>query len=126
MTPPARRQYEAVGLLEPTHHTPSGHRRYDAAQADRLLQIVTLRSLGLSLDDIARSDRARNRCGPALRTYVIGFVFGAHTRLVDAAQRWWARHRDKAEVALYVTAGLVVLFFIVDTIVYAVTGRYIF
>lgn len=61
-----------------------------------------------------------------LVAYVVGFVFGAHQRLVGAAQRWWARHRDKAEVALYVTAGLVVLFFLADTIIFAVTGRYIF
>lgn len=49
----ALRHYDELGLLSPAGRTSSGHRRYGAAEADRLLRIVTLRALGLGLDDIA-------------------------------------------------------------------------
>ncbi|MEM1115425.1 MAG: MerR family transcriptional regulator [Bacteroidota bacterium] len=50
----ALHHYEAAGLLAPDR-TPTGHRRYGAAEVERLQQIVSLRSLGLGLDAIRRT-----------------------------------------------------------------------
>ena len=47
----ALHHYEAVGLLTPSR-TDAGHRRYGAAEVERLQQITSLRALGLSLDQI--------------------------------------------------------------------------
>lgn len=44
--------YDAIGLLKPSHHTESGHRLYAEADVVRLQQIVSLRQLGLSLEEI--------------------------------------------------------------------------
>jgi DNA-binding transcriptional MerR regulator len=49
--------YEEIGLLKPTDRTPAGHRVYGADDLTRLQQIVSLRQLGLSLDEIASSLR---------------------------------------------------------------------
>jgi cob(I)alamin adenosyltransferase len=49
----ALRHYDDIGLLEPAHRTPGGHRRYGTDQVDTLLRIVTLRSFGVGLSDIA-------------------------------------------------------------------------
>lgn len=45
--------YDEVGLLRPSGRTPAGHRLYGPAEVRRLQQIVSLRRLGLSLDEIA-------------------------------------------------------------------------
>ncbi len=44
--------YEAIGLLTPSGRTEAGYRLYAAADVARLGQIVGLRQLGLSLDEI--------------------------------------------------------------------------
>lgn len=48
--------YDAIGLLRPSGRTPSahgsGHRRYTSADVARLQQVVSLRQLGLSLDEV--------------------------------------------------------------------------
>jgi DNA-binding transcriptional MerR regulator len=44
--------YDEIGLLSPSHHTESGHRMYGAAALARLQQIVSLRELGFSLDEV--------------------------------------------------------------------------
>jgi len=45
--------YDEIGLLTPARNA-AGHRRYTAADVARLTQVVTLRSLGLSLGDVQR------------------------------------------------------------------------
>ncbi|RAG86523.1 MerR family transcriptional regulator [Streptacidiphilus pinicola] len=45
--------YDEIKLLSPSDRTPSGYRRYDDADLDRLQQILFYRELGFSLDDIA-------------------------------------------------------------------------
>ncbi|MBC3843217.1 MerR family transcriptional regulator [Streptacidiphilus sp. 4-A2] len=45
--------YDEIKLLCPSGRTPSGYRRYDDADLDRLQQILFYRELGFSLDDIA-------------------------------------------------------------------------
>lgn len=44
--------YDAVGLLRPEARTAAGHRLYGARDMRRLQQIVSLRQLGLSLEEI--------------------------------------------------------------------------
>jgi DNA-binding transcriptional MerR regulator len=44
--------YDEIGLLSPSHRTPAGHRLYGEGDLARLQQVVGLRSLGLSLDDV--------------------------------------------------------------------------
>ena len=44
--------YEEVGLLAPSYRTQSGHRLYDESDIVRLQQIMSLRQLGFSLDEI--------------------------------------------------------------------------
>jgi len=44
--------YDQIGLLKPSLHTEAGHRRYDADDVARLQQIVSLRQLGFSLEEI--------------------------------------------------------------------------
>ncbi len=45
--------YDEVGLLRPSLHTESGHRLYTAGDIARLQQVLSLRQLGFSLEEIA-------------------------------------------------------------------------
>lgn len=44
--------YDRTGLLRPGGRTAAGHRRYGAAEVERLQRITSLRRLGLSLEEI--------------------------------------------------------------------------
>ena len=44
--------YDEIGLLMPSHHTESGHRLYTERDVARLQQVLSLRELGLSLEDV--------------------------------------------------------------------------
>jgi DNA-binding transcriptional MerR regulator len=44
--------YDEIGLLSPSSRTEAGHRLYGAADVERLQRIVSLRQLGLSLEEI--------------------------------------------------------------------------
>jgi MerR family transcriptional regulator, thiopeptide resistance regulator len=44
--------YDEIGLLKPSHHTGAGHRLYTAADVARLQQVISLRQLGFSLEEI--------------------------------------------------------------------------
>jgi MerR family transcriptional regulator, thiopeptide resistance regulator len=46
--------YDEIGLLRPSLHTEAGHRLYTAADVARLQQIVSLRQLGFSLEEVGR------------------------------------------------------------------------
>ncbi len=46
------RYYDAVGLLSPTQHSETGYRLYTDADLEILQQILALKFLGLSLDEI--------------------------------------------------------------------------
>ena len=45
--------YDEIGLLRPSARTGAGHRRYDAADLERLRQILVYRALDFGLDEIA-------------------------------------------------------------------------
>src|SRR5262245_22466043 len=44
--------YDEIGLLKPSLHTEAGHRLYTAGDVARLQQVVSLRQLGFSLEEI--------------------------------------------------------------------------
>jgi MerR family transcriptional regulator, thiopeptide resistance regulator len=44
--------YDEIGLLSPSHHTESGYRLYVADDVARLQQVMSLRQLGFSLEQI--------------------------------------------------------------------------
>ena len=44
--------YDEIGLLRPSLHTESGHRLYTAGDVARLQQVVSLRQLGFSLEEV--------------------------------------------------------------------------
>jgi MerR family transcriptional regulator, thiopeptide resistance regulator len=44
--------YDEIGLLQPSLHTESGHRLYTAGDVARLQQVVSLRQLGFSLEEV--------------------------------------------------------------------------
>ncbi|MER7576033.1 MerR family transcriptional regulator [Streptomyces sp. NPDC126514] len=49
------RHYESLGLVRPTHRTPTGYREYSRADIQRIFHIESLRSLGLSLREVGRA-----------------------------------------------------------------------
>lgn len=49
------RHYESLGLVSPTGRTGSGYREYSGEDIRRIFHIESLRSLGLSLRDVARA-----------------------------------------------------------------------
>ena len=46
--------YDEIGLLRPSLHTESGHRLYTADDVARLQQVISLRQLGFSLEEIRK------------------------------------------------------------------------
>src|SRR5438876_9055248 len=44
--------YDAIGLLKPSLHTEAGHRLYTAGDIARLQQVLSLRQLGFSLEEV--------------------------------------------------------------------------
>jgi DNA-binding transcriptional MerR regulator len=44
--------YDEIGLLSPSHRSPSGYRLYTEADVQRLQQIRSLRTLGFSLEEV--------------------------------------------------------------------------
>ncbi|MDB5054811.1 MAG: transcriptional regulator, MerR family [Bacilli bacterium] len=46
------RFYDQIGLFSPSGHSDSGHRLYNQADIRRLQQILSLKDLGLSLEEI--------------------------------------------------------------------------
>src|SRR5205085_6040000 len=44
--------YDDIGLLRPSLHTEAGHRLYTAADVARLQQVLSLRQLGFTLEEV--------------------------------------------------------------------------
>jgi DNA-binding transcriptional MerR regulator len=44
--------YDEIGLLKPSQHTDTGHRLYTAGDVARLQQVLSMRQLGFSLEEI--------------------------------------------------------------------------
>jgi len=61
--------YDQIGLLCPSDSSESGHRLYNAADVERLQHIASLKSMGFSLEGIARCLEDKN--STLLRTFEI-------------------------------------------------------
>ena len=85
--------YDEIGLLAPSHRTGAGHRLYTADDLGRLVQILSLRQLGLSLDDIreslARPESSLQR--------VLGLHIAQLRERIDLQQRLCRRLETVAE-----------------------------
>jgi DNA-binding transcriptional MerR regulator len=52
LTVRALHHYDEIGLLKPSLHTAAGHRLYATADVARLQQVLSLRQLGFSLEQV--------------------------------------------------------------------------
>ena len=52
LTVRALHHYDDIGLLKPSLHTEAGHRLYTAGDIARLQQVISLRQLGFSLEEV--------------------------------------------------------------------------
>lgn len=86
----ALHHYDEIGLLSPSRRTPAGHRLYGKGEVERLQRIVSLRQLGLSLDEIRdclrRPDYSLDRV-LELQIERIDEEMGRQKRLRDLIQR---------------------------------------
>lgn len=62
--------YDTIGLLSPSRRSKSGHRLYGRREIVRLQQIVSLRQIGMSLDDIREALKSRNGSGRIIGLHV--------------------------------------------------------
>jgi MerR family transcriptional regulator, thiopeptide resistance regulator len=85
--------YDEIGLLSPSLRTGAGHRLYTADDLGRLLQILSLRQLGLSLDDV-RESLARPE---STLQQVLGLHIARLRERIDLQQRLCRRLETVAE-----------------------------
>ena len=85
--------YEEIGLLEPLRQMSSGHRVYGVAELARLQQILSLRQVGLSLEEI-RDFMNRDDFSPL---EVIELHLGRLRGEIDMARRLAGRLESIAE-----------------------------
>lgn len=57
---------------------------------------------------------------------VVGFLFGAHKNIVKKSQLFWQKYKHYMPVALRIVAGLLIIIFTVDTVVFLIKGVYLF
>src|SRR5262249_55327676 len=63
--------YDRIGLLSPSRRSDSGHRLYARREILRLQQILSLRQIGLSLDEIGDVLKRRNGlAGRVIRMHI--------------------------------------------------------
>jgi DNA-binding transcriptional MerR regulator len=89
--------YDSLGLLSPSHRSESGYRLYTGSDVQRLQQILSLRTLGFSLDEIkdflSRPDVTPERVLHLQITSLkerIGLQQRLCQRLESIAERWRA------------------------------------
>ncbi|WP_432026500.1 HEAT repeat domain-containing protein [Streptomyces sp. 1222.5] len=84
------RHYESLGLVRPSGRTVSGYREYSGADIQRIFQVESLRSLGLSLREIGRALDDPGFTPPALVEDLIGRTrerIAAETELLTRLRR---------------------------------------
>jgi DNA-binding transcriptional MerR regulator len=91
--------YDEIGLLKPSLHTEAGHRLYTAGDVARLQQVLSLRQLGFSLEEV-RDCLDRPGFSPLE-------IIGLHTARLREQIEWQRRlcERLEALAALLRTAG---------------------
>ena len=62
--------YDTIGLLSPSRRSKSGHRLYGRCDIIRLQQIVSLRQVGLSLEQIGEVLKGRDGAGRIIGLHI--------------------------------------------------------
>ncbi|WP_040795588.1 MerR family transcriptional regulator [Nocardia higoensis] len=88
------RHYDAVGLVQPTGRTSGGYREYSADDIRRLLHVESLRTLGLSLQEVKRALDEPEFTPAELVTDLI-----RHTRLRIAAEEELLAKLERVDAA---------------------------
>ncbi|GAA2806238.1 MerR family transcriptional regulator [Crossiella cryophila] len=78
--------YDQIGLVQPSERTSAGHRRYIAADLQRLYRVRALRSFGLSLEDVGIALQGA-AADPEVLREVLHTQLGQLDSQVRAAQR---------------------------------------
>ncbi|MBK5187332.1 MAG: MerR family transcriptional regulator [Gemmatimonadaceae bacterium] len=97
----ALHHYDEIGLLTPTLRTPSGHRRYQQADVERLQQIQSLRLMGIPLDEVRQLlDGARMSPREVIDLHLTRLHehIARQNRLAERMQTL-ATHMDRVEAA---------------------------
>ena len=86
--------YDAIGLLKPSHRSEAGYRLYGSRDIERLASILSLRTLGLSLEEIRGTlDHSRFSLAECLRLHLgqldqqVEHLYKARERLVAVLSR---------------------------------------
>lgn len=87
------RFYDQIGLFSPSGQTESGHRLYDESDLSRLHQIVSLKELGLSLEEI-RSALTEGRISPL---EIVNLQIGRIQEQIRSQQRLLEQLRHAAK-----------------------------
>jgi DNA-binding transcriptional MerR regulator len=99
----ALHHYDEIGLLSPSRRTSAGHRLYGRDEVERLQRIVSLRQIGLTLDEIRDClDRPEYSLARVLELQIerIDQEMGRQKRLRDLVQRLRDRLRATEEVSV--------------------------
>jgi MerR family transcriptional regulator, thiopeptide resistance regulator len=95
--------YDEMGLVCPSKRTASGYRLYGEADLVRLQQVLSLRQLGFSLDEIRSSlDEERWTTSEVLEMHLARMEarIAEHVRLRDRVRRLLSSLRDSEEVSI--------------------------
>ncbi|MGD2046759.1 MAG: MerR family transcriptional regulator [Gemmatimonadota bacterium] len=95
--------YDDIGLLSPARRSAAGHRLYGRREVERLQRIVSLRHLGLALDEIREClERPEYSLERVLELHVerLEEQLGRQRRLRDLVQGLRDRLRDGGETSL--------------------------
>jgi DNA-binding transcriptional MerR regulator len=95
--------YDEIGLLSPARRTPSGHRLYGPADVRRLQHIVSLRHLGLPLNEIRASlERPALSLERVIRLQIvrIGDEMDRQRRLLGLLEELLRRLEASTEISL--------------------------
>lgn len=103
------RFYDQIGLLSPSGLTEAGHRLYDESDLSRLQQIMSLKELGLSLEEV-KSVIVGERISPLeivnLQMARIKEQIAAQQRLYELLHHVSKRMQGKAPLAVEDFTGL--------------------
>jgi MerR family transcriptional regulator, repressor of the yfmOP operon len=103
VSPRTLRYYEELGLLQPSHYSPGGSRRYVESDRQRILRIRELQAImGFNLEEIREILHADDRLAALRGEFYGGVSEDRHRAIVAEASRLNARTQEQvlAKVAI--------------------------
>jgi MerR family transcriptional regulator, repressor of the yfmOP operon len=103
VSPRTLRYYEEIGLLQPSHYSPGGARRYVESDRQRILRIRELQAImGFDLDEIREILRADDRLAELRGEYRQGVSASRAGDILAEASRLNARTQEQvlAKIAI--------------------------